>query len=158
VTKLESNLQRTLVLIKPDGVQRNLVGVIISRLEQRGLKIVAAKFVLVSDELAREHYKIHIGKPFYEGLIGYITSSPIMAMVWEGPQAIKAVRQTMGATNPLEAAPGTIRHDFALMTGRNLTHASDSPETADKEISLWFNAEELTTWRHDHEDWLTGDN
>ena len=151
-------MERTLVLIKPDGVQKNLVGNIIARLEQRGLKIVAAKFVLVSDELAREHYRIHIGKPFYNGLIKYITSSPVMAMVWEGPNVIKAVRQTMGATNPLQADPGTVRHDFALMTGRNLTHASDSPENAEKEISLWFKPEELINWQHDHEDWLTGDN
>ena len=151
-------MERTLVLIKPDGVQRNLVGVIISRLEQRGLKISAAKFVHVSEDLAREHYKIHIGKPFYAGLINYITSSPVMAMVWEGPSAIKAVRQTMGATNPLEADPGTVRHDLALMTGRNLTHASDSPESAEKEIALWFKPQEVTTWKHTNEDWLTGDN
>lgn len=151
-------MERTLVLIKPDGVQRNLIGAIISRLEQRGLKIIAAKFVQVSKKMAREHYKVHVGKSFYEGLITYITSSPVMAMVWEGPQAIKSVRQTMGATNPLDAAPGTIRHDFALMTGRNLTHASDSPETAEKEIALWFDETELTTWQHDNEDWLTGDN
>lgn len=151
-------MERTLVLIKPDGVQRNLVGNIITRLEQRGLKIVAAKFVQVSGELAREHYKIHFGKPFYEGLIKYITSSPVMAMVWEGPNVILAVRQTMGATNPLQADPGTVRHDLGLTTGRNLTHASDSPETAAKEIALWFAPDELTSWRHDHEDWLTGDN
>ncbi len=151
-------MERTLVLIKPDGVQRNLVGSIITRLEQRGLKIVAAKFLQVSDELAREHYKIHIGKPFYDGLIKYITSSPVMAMVWEGPNVIKAVRQTMGATNPLQAEPGTVRHDLGLMTGRNLTHASDSPETAELEIALWFKPGELALWQHDHEDWLTGDN
>ncbi|HNR01091.1 MAG TPA: nucleoside-diphosphate kinase [Anaerolineaceae bacterium] len=151
-------MERTLVLIKPDGVQRNLVGSIITRLEQRGLRIIAAKFILVTNELAREHYKIHVGKPFYEGLINYITKSPVMAMVWEGPNAIKAVRQTMGATNPLQAEPGTVRHDYALMTGRNLTHASDSPETAEAEISLWFRPDELTTWLHTNEDWLTGDN
>jgi len=155
---LEKILERTLVLIKPDGVQRNLVGSIITRLEQRGLRIIAAKFILVTNELAREHYKIHVGKPFYEGLINYITKSPVMAMVWEGPNAIKAVRQTMGATNPLQAEPGTVRHDYALMTGRNLTHASDSPETAEAEISLWFRPDELTTWLHTNEDWLTGDN
>lgn len=151
-------MERTLVLIKPDGVERNLVGSIITRLEQRGLRIIAAKFILVTNELAREHYKIHVGKPFYEGLINYITKSPVMAMVWEGPNAIKAVRQTMGATNPLQAEPGTVRHDYALMTGRNLTHASDSPETAEAEISLWFRPDELTTWLHTNEDWLTGDN
>jgi len=155
---MENRLERTLVLIKPDGVQRNLVGSIITRLEQRGLKLIGAKFVQVSNELACEHYKVHIGKPFYDGLIQYITKSPVMAMVWEGPNVIKAVRQTMGATNPLQAEPGTVRHDYGLMTGRNLTHASDSPETAQNEISLWFKPEELTTWIHENEDWLTGDN
>lgn len=151
-------MERTLVLIKPDGVQRNLIGNIITRLEQRGLKLVAAKLVQVSNELASEHYKVHLGKSFYAGLIQYITKSPVMAMVWEGPKAIKAVRQTMGATNPLQAAPGTVRHDFGLMTGRNLTHASDSPDTAQAEIALWFNPEEIITWSHTSEDWLTGDN
>jgi len=151
-------LERTLVLIKPDGVQRNLIGNIITRLEQRGLILVAAKLVQVSNELASEHYKVHLGKSFYAGLIQYITKSPVMAMVWEGPEAIKAVRQTMGATNPLQAAPGTVRHDFGLMTGRNLTHASDSPDTAQAEIALWFNPEEIITWSHTSEDWLTGDN
>jgi nucleoside-diphosphate kinase len=151
-------LERTLVLIKPDGVQRNLIGNIITRLEQRGLILVAAKLVQVSNELASEHYKVHLGKSFYAGLIQYITKSPVMAMVWEGPEAIKAVRQTMGATNPLQAAPGTVRHDFGLMTGRNLTHASDSPDTAQAEIALWFKPEEIITWSHTSEDWLTGDN
>ncbi|HOE02675.1 MAG TPA: nucleoside-diphosphate kinase [Anaerolineaceae bacterium] len=151
-------MERTLVLIKPDGVQRNLIGNIITRLEQRGLILVAAKLVQVSNELASEHYKVHLGKSFYAGLIQYITKSPVMAMVWEGPEAIKAVRQTMGATNPLQAAPGTVRHDFGLMTGRNLTHASDSPDTAQAEIALWFNPEEIITWSHTSEDWLTGDN
>ncbi len=151
-------MERTLVLIKPDGVQRNLIGNIITRLEQRGLILVAAKLVQVSNELASEHYKVHLGKSFYAGLIQYITKSPVMAMVWEGPEAIKAVRQTMGATNPLQAAPGTVTHDFGLMTGRNLTHASDSPDTAQAEIALWFKPEEIITWSHTSEDWLTGDN
>lgn len=151
-------MERTLVLIKPDGVQRNLVGTIINRLESRGLQLVAAKLLSVSDELAREHYKVHIGKTFYEGLIRYITSAPVMAMVWEGPEAIRAVRQTMGATNPLDAAPGSIRHDFSIMMSRNLTHASDSPETAIKEISLWFKPEELLSWHRDSENWYTGQN
>lgn len=151
-------MERTLVLIKPDGVQRNLVGIIINRLESRGLQLVAAKFLSVSDELAREHYKVHIGKPFYEGLIRYLKSAPVMAMVWEGPEAIRAVRQTMGATNPLDAAPGSIRHDFSIMMSRNLTHASDSPETAMKEISLWFSPDELVSWNRDSENWFTGQN
>ena len=151
-------MERSLVLIKPDAIQRNLCGEIIKRLESRGLKIVASKFLVVSDELAREHYKIHRGKVFHDGLIKYITSSPIMAMVWEGPSAISSIRQTMGATNPVEASPGTIRHDYALVTSRNLTHASDSVENAVGEISLWFSDSELFTWDRDHENWFTGKN
>ena len=151
-------MERTLVLIKPDGVQRNLVGEIISRFENRGLKILALKFVRVSDALAREHYKVHFGKPFYEGLIRYITSSPVVAMVLEGPNAISAVRQTMGSTNPLEATPGSIRHDYGLATSRNLTHASDSIENAEIEISIWFSSDELCSWERTGENWFTGAN
>jgi len=116
-------VEKTLVLVKPDGVQRGLIGEVISRLERRGLRLVSAKFMNVSLELAETHYAIHKGKPFYEGLIRYITSAPVMAMVWEGPKAVAAVRQTMGSTRPTEAAPGSLRHDFALEVGRNLTHA-----------------------------------
>ncbi len=147
-------MERTLVLIKPDGVERGLIGEITSRLEKRGLKLIGAKFIQVKTDLAEKHYAIHKGKSFYTGLILYITSSPVMAMVWEGPNAIAAVRQTMGATRPLEAAPGTVRHDFGLTVGRNLTHASDSPETARQEISLWFNSEELTTWDRHSDMWI----
>ncbi len=147
------NVERTLVLVKPDGVQRGLIGEIIARLERRGLKLVAAKFMQVSRELAEAHYAVHKGKPFYEGLIEYITSAPVMAMVWEGPNAVAAVRQTMGATRPTEAAPGTIRHDFGLEIGRNLTHASDSPENGEKEVALWFAPEEIVTWNRDLDRW-----
>jgi nucleoside-diphosphate kinase len=147
-------MERTLVLVKPDGVQRGLIGEVISRLEKRGLRLVAAKFILVSQELAETHYAIHKGKPFYEGLINYITSAPVMAMVWEGPQAVAAVRQTMGATRPTEAAPGTIRHDFALEVGRNLTHGSDSPENGELEVSLWFNPDELVSWDRSNDKWI----
>jgi nucleoside-diphosphate kinase len=147
-------VEKTLVLVKPDGVQRGLIGEVISRLEKRGLKLVAAKFLQVSPLLAETHYAIHKGKPFYEGLIRYITSSPVMAMVWEGPSAVNAVRQTMGATRPVEAAPGTIRHDFALTVGRNLTHASDSPDNGEKEVALWFSAEELVGWARDIDPWI----
>jgi nucleoside-diphosphate kinase len=150
---LEELLEKTLVLVKPDGVQRGLVGEVISRLERRGLRLVAAKFMDVSRELAEEHYAIHQGKPFYDGLIDYISSSPVMAMVWEGPQAVAAVRQTMGATRPVEAAPGTLRHDFALMVGRNLTHASDTVENGEKEVALWFKAEELVSWGRALDSW-----
>jgi len=147
-------LERSLVLIKPDGVQRGLVGEIIKRLEQRGLKLVAAKFMWVSDQLAQTHYAVHFGKPFYNGLINYICSAPVMAMVWEGQDAIAAIRQTIGATNPTVAAPGTIRHDFAIISSRNLTHASDSVENSEKEIALWFKPEELVTWSKIDEEWL----
>jgi len=116
--------------------------------------LVAAKFMQVPRALAERHYAVHQGKPFYESLIAYITSGPVMAMVWEGPHAIAAVRQTMGATRPTEAAPGTIRHDFGLEIGRNLTHASDSPETAAFEIDLWFRPEELVTWQRDLDRWI----
>ena len=147
-------MERTLVLVKPDGVQRGLIGEVIIRLERRGLRMVAAKFIAVSQELAETHYAIHAGKPFYEGLIHYITSAPVMAMVWEGPQAVAAVRQTMGSTRPTEAAPGSIRHDFALEIGRNLTHASDTPENGEKEIALWFKPEELINWNRDVDPWI----
>jgi nucleoside-diphosphate kinase len=147
-------VQRTLVLVKPDGVQRGLIGQVITRLENRGLRLVAAKFMRVSRELAETHYAIHKGKPFYNGLIDYITSAPVMAMVWEGPEAVAAVRQTMGSTRPREAAPGTIRHDFALDVGRNLTHASDSPENGEAEIALWFKPEELVQWQREIDRWV----
>ncbi len=147
-------MEHTLVLVKPDGVQRGLIGEVISRLEHRGLKLVAAKFVQITSEFAEIHYAIHKGKPFFPGLIQYITSAPVMAMVWEGPSAVAAVRQTMGATRPLEAAPGTLRHDYALEVGRNLTHASDTVENAEKEISLWFSPEEIVEWNRAIDPWV----
>lgn len=147
-------MQKTLVLVKPDGVQRGLIGTVITRLENRGLRLVAAKFIWVSKELAETHYAIHKGKPFYGNLIEYITSAPVMAMVWEGPDAVEAVRQTMGKTKPIEAAPGTLRHDFALQIGRNLTHASDGITTGESEVALWFQPEELVQWSRDIDRWL----
>ena len=147
-------MERTLVLIKPDGVQRGLIGEVIARLERRGLRLVGAKFLQVSQEFAETHYAIHQGKPFYDGLIAYITSAPVMAMVWEGPNAIAAVRQTMGATRPTEAAPGSVRHDFALEVGRNLTHASDSVENGQAEVSLWFTDQELVPWKRAIDPWI----
>ncbi len=147
-------MERTLVLVKPDGVQRGLIGEIISRLERRGLRLAGAKFMNVSLELAETHYAIHKGKPFYGGLITYITSAPVMAMVWEGPDAIAAVRQTMGATRPTEAAPGSVRHDFGLEVGRNLTHASDSIENGQAEVALWFTSDELVEWTRDIDRWI----
>lgn len=147
-------MEKTLVLVKPDAVQRGLIGEIISRLERRGLRLVAAKFTQVSQGLAEEHYAIHKRKPFYEGLIRYITSTPVMAMVWEGPNGVAAVRQTMGATNPSEAAPGSIRHDFGLEIGRNLTHASDSPENGETEVALWFRESEIVPWAREVDPWI----
>ena len=147
-------MERSLVLVKPDGVQRGLIGEVIARLERRGLRLVAAKFMVVSLELAETHYAIHKGKPFYEGLIAYITSAPVMAMVWEGPNSVAAIRQTMGATRPTEAAPGSLRHDFALEVGRNLTHASDSVENGEKEVALWFTPDELVDWTREVDRWV----
>jgi nucleoside-diphosphate kinase len=141
-------------LIKPDGVQRGLIGEITARLERRGLRLAAARFCQVGRDLAERHYAVHKGKPFYAGLLDYITSAPVMAMVWEGPEAVAAVRQTMGATRPTEAAPGTVRHDFGLEIGRNLTHASDSPSTAEEEVALWFRPEELVVWQRDVDRWV----
>ena len=147
-------MERSLVLVKPDGVQRGLIGEVISRLERRGLRLVAAKFVSVSRDLAERHYAEHKGKPFYDGLIEYITSAPVMAMAWEGPDAVTAIRQTMGSTKPTESAPGTLRHDFALQVGRNLTHASDKPETGEREVNLWFTGDQLIEWTREIDKWV----
>jgi nucleoside-diphosphate kinase len=155
---LEDIVERTLVLVKPDGVQRGLIGEITSRLEKRGLKLVAAKLLRVNMNLAETHYAVHKGKPFYDGLVSYICSSPILAMVWEGPNVILAVRQTMGATDPTVAAPGSIRHDLALSISRNLTHASDSLTNAETEISIWFKPEEIFEWDRSIDPWLVGKN
>ena len=147
-------MEKTFVMVKPDGVQRGLVGEVITRLEHRGLKLIAAKFLNVSQDLAQKHYAIHKGKPFFESLIKYITAAPVMAMVWEGPNAIAAVRQTMGATNPTQASPGSVRHDFGLEIGRNLTHASDSVENGKFEIALWFNEDEILSWNRSNDPWI----
>jgi len=147
-------MERSLVLVKPDAVQRGLIGEVILRLVRRGFRLIGAKFISVSQELARSHYAVHLGKPFYEGLIRYITSAPVMAMVWEGPNAILAIRQTMGATSPTAAAPGSIRHDFALEIGRNLTHASDNVENGEKEVTLWFTPDELISWGRAIDPWV----
>jgi nucleoside-diphosphate kinase len=138
----EGNLERTLVLVKPDGVKRGLVGEIVSRLERKGLKILAAKTVRVAPELAQRHYAEHQGKPFYPSLIQHITSGPIFAMALEGRSAISVVRLITGATNPQTAAPGTIRGDLSLGITANLVHASDSPESAARELALYFTPEE----------------
>jgi len=147
-------VQRTLVLVKPDGVQRALVGKILARFEERGMKIVGLKIVQVSRELAEKHYAVHKGKFFYEGLVSYITSSPVVALVLEGHEAIGAVRAMVGATRPWEAAAGTIRGDYAMMGLRNLIHASDAEETAKNEIALWSKPDELATYTRDLDKWV----
>lgn len=141
-------------MIKPDGVQRGLVGDIVSRFERRGLKIAALKMLVVSDKLAKEHYAEHAAKPFFPSLVGFIESGPVVAMVIEGKNAVPIVRSMVGATNPANSTPGTIRGDFALETGRNVIHASDSPESAKREISLYFNNSEIATYKRIDEQWL----
>lgn len=146
--------ERTLVLVKPDGVQRLLAGRILARYEDRGLKLVGLKLMHVSAELAERHYAVHSAKPFFRGLVDFITSAPLVAAVLEGPNAIAVVRAMNGATRPHEAAPGSIRGDFALETAQNLVHASDSPENAAAEIDLWFAADELFAYERQIDHWV----
>ena len=146
--------QRTLVLVKPDGIQRGLVGEILRRLERRGLKLVGLKMMQLSKDLAARHYAEHQGKPFYDGLIAFITSGPVVAMIWEGREAVSVVRSLMGATDPMKAAPGTIRGDLALDHGMNLIHGSDSPERAETEIALFFNKGELHDYERTADRWI----
>lgn len=130
--------EKSFVMIKPDGVRKGLVGEVIRRFEQRGLKLAELKLLTPSKELAENHYGAHRGKPFFDGVVSFISSGPVVAMVVEGESAIAAIRQMVGATRPLEAAPGSIRGDYALEVGENIVHASDAPETAEQEIALWF--------------------
>ena len=146
--------ERTLVLVKPDGVQRLLAGRIIARYEERGLKIVGLKLVQVDRDLAERHYAVHREKPFFGGLVDFITSAPLVALALEGPNAIGIVRAINGATRPHEAAPGTIRGDFALETAQNIVHASDSAENAAVELELWFRADELHQYERDVDRWV----
>jgi nucleoside-diphosphate kinase len=148
--------ERTLVLIKPDGVQRLLVGRILERYEQRGLKIVGLKLVAVSRDLAEQHYAIHRDKPFFTGLVDFITSSPLVALALEGNNAIALCRSINGATRPVDAAPGSIRGDFAIEVGQNLVHASDSVENAQTELALWFSADELHGYERAVDEWVVG--
>jgi nucleoside-diphosphate kinase len=148
--------ERTLVLIKPDGVQRLLVGRILDRYEQRGLRIVGLKLVHVDRDLAERHYAVHRERPFFNDLVTFITSAPLVAVALEGLNAVAVCRATNGATRPHEAAPGTIRGDYALSTGQNLVHASDSPETAEQELALWFAPAELLDYRRDIDLWVVG--
>lgn len=147
-------MERTLILVKPDGVQRGLIGEIIGRFERRGLKLIGMKFIQMSTALAEEHYGVHRERPFYQSLVDYITSGPVVAMAWEGKGAIAAARSTMGATNPVAAAPGTIRGDLGMEIGRNLVHGSDSPENGEKEVGLFFRNEELVNWSRVTDTWI----
>ena len=147
-------MERTLVLAKPDAMQRGLAGEIIGRLERRGLRLVGLKLMQITPALAQQHYAEHQGKPFFAGLVEYITSGPVVAAVFEGTSAIQAVRGIVGATNPAEAAPGSIRADFGLERGRNLVHASDSPESGKRETALFFKPDELIDWPRDIDRWI----
>ncbi|MBD2093160.1 nucleoside-diphosphate kinase [Microcoleus sp. FACHB-1515] len=147
-------MERTFLAIKPDGVQRGLVGEIISRFETKGFTLVGLKFMSVSRELAEQHYGVHRERPFFASLVDFITSGPVVAMVWEGDGVIAAARKVIGATNPLTAEPGTIRGDFGANIGRNIIHGSDAPETAQQEVSLWFKDEELVSWQPTIMPWI----
>jgi len=151
-------LERTLIIIKPDGIQRHLAGEIITRLENKGFKLVAAKFMQITEQLARQHYKVHEGKPFYEGLVKYLSSSPSLVMVWQAEGIIAITRKMMGATFGFDAKPGTIRGDFSCSKGYNLIHGSDSPESAKKEISLFFDESEIIDYKFADGDWIYGKN
>lgn len=147
-------MERTFLAIKPDGVQRGLIGEITSRFEAKGFTLVGLKFMAVSRELAEQHYAVHRERPFFPGLVEFITSGPVVAMVWEGEGVVAAARKMIGATNPLTAEPGTIRGDFGVNIGRNLIHGSDAIETANHEISLWFKEAELVNWEPSLSSWI----
>ena len=148
-------MENTLVLLKPDAIQRALTGEIIARLERRGLKLVAMKMLRMDTDLAHRHYAAHVGKDFFPGLIDFITSGPIVAMVWQGEDAVELVRNTMGATAPKDAAPGTVRGDLAVEVGRNLVHGSDSLEAAATEIDLFFSPAEILDYERETDRWIT---
>ena len=147
-------MERTFLMIKPDGVQRGLVSNIIGRFETKGFTLVGMKFMAVSRELAEKHYDVHRERPFFAGLVDFITSGPVVAMVWEGDGVIASARKIVGATKPLEADPGTIRGDLGVTVGRNIIHGSDAPETAQAEIALWFSDAELVSWEPAAKGWL----
>ena len=147
-------MERTLVLVKPDGVQRGLIGAVIGRLERRGLKLVGMKLLQVDEALAHQHYGEHVDRPFFGGLVSFITSGPVVAMAWEADGAVEIVRSTMGPTNSAAAPPGTIRGDLAVDIGRNLIHGSDSPESAQRELALFFRPEELLDYPRSTDEWI----
>ena len=148
-------MEQTLVLVKPDGVQRGLVGEIISRLERRGLKLAGLKLMQVDESLAHLHYGEHVNRSFFPGLVQFITSSPVVAMVWEADNAVALVRQTMGETNPANSPAGTIRGDLGIDIGRNLVHGSDSPTSAEREVALFFQPEEIISYSRSLDSWIT---
>ena len=148
-------MEQTLVLVKPDGVQRGLVGEIIARLERRGLKLAGLKLMQVDEALARQHYAEHVERAFFPSLLQFITASPVVAMVWEANNAVALVRQTLGETNPANSPAGTIRGDFGIDIGRNLTHGSDSPESAEREVNLFFRPEEIISYDRSLDAWIT---
>ncbi|WP_019506237.1 nucleoside-diphosphate kinase [Pleurocapsa sp. PCC 7319] len=147
-------MERTFIMIKPDGVQRHLTGEIMHRFERKGFTLVGLKMMQVSRELAEKHYGVHKERPFFNSLIEFITSAPVIAMVWEGENVVSAARNIIGATNPTTAAPGSIRGDFGVSIGRNLIHGSDAIETAQTEVALWFTEEELLNWKPVRQSWL----
>ncbi len=147
-------MERTFLMIKPDALQRGLAGEIISRFEKKGFKLVGLKLMQISKDLAETHYGEHKGKPFFQPLVDYITSSPVVAMVWEGKEVIATARKMMGSTNPLEAAPGTVRGDYGVDVGRNIIHGSDSPASAEREISLFFKPDELLSYQRALDSWI----
>ncbi|MGE0133632.1 MAG: nucleoside-diphosphate kinase [Dehalococcoidia bacterium] len=147
-------MERTLILVKPDAMQRGLAGEILARFERRGLRMVGLRLLKVDRNMAKRHYAEHLGKPFFDGLVNYITSAPIVAAVFEGTNAVAAARQLMGSTRPTEAAPGTIRADFGLEVGRNLVHGSDSVASAKREIDIFFEGQRLASWKRDIDPWV----
>ena len=147
-------MERTYLMVKPDGVQRGICGEIVSRFERKGLKLVAMKLMVIPKEVAENHYGEHKDKPFFPSLISYITSGPVLAMVWEGESAVSVCRNMMGKTNPKESAPGTIRGDFGMQTGMNIIHGSDSVESAEREISIFFRPEELVSYEKTIQSWI----
>ncbi len=148
-------MERSLILLKPDAVQRQLIGTIINRIEGRGLKLIGLKLIKMSNELASEHYKAHIEKPFYKSLVSFITSGPLVCIAVEGNNAVSLIRNSMGSTNPVDSHPGTIRGDLAIDIGRNLIHGSDSVEEGSREVNLFFTPNELINYSLANEDWIT---
>ncbi|MCW2277062.1 nucleoside-diphosphate kinase [Heliophilum fasciatum] len=148
-------MERTFLMLKPDAIQRGLIGEVIARLEKKGFQLVAMKFLRLTREMAEKHYEEHVGKPFFPGLVDYITSAPVVAMCWQGKDIVTVSRDLMGATNPAKAAPGTIRGTFAVDIGRNIIHGSDSPASAERELAIYFAPEDFVSWERNNQPWIT---